>query len=1055
VKTLKNIAISASAGSGKTFNLTNRFIYLLHHFEAPERIVALTFTRNAAGEFFQKIIDKLRVAASDSRQAESLSRSIGIDADSARYLELLRLLIGRMHRLNLQTLDSFFYRLVAAFSLELGLSGSIQLLDESAEPRVRKSVRDRIVHRPGKMDTEMEAFWQAFKQATYGQEKRSVDKTVSDFIEVLYPLYLEAPDAQQWGRAATIWRGACPWQTEKPDWSALADRVEATAPKKLVAQNSFETTLQDIRNYPEAETLHTFLIRALEEAPNLLNGAAVIKSGRSEFAFERAAADALAAVIKAIVWHHLQRALENTAGVYKILNEYHTSYDRIVRRPGKLCFSDLTHLLNPEAPHSPLHQIDALSRQMLDFRLDGQFDHWLVDEFQDTSRPQWQVIANLIDEIIQDSSGERSFYYVGDTKQCLYLWRNSDDRLFHEIATHYQPLIEQQTLAMSWRSAPAILDAVNEVFEDRALIEAHFGTDVANRWARAWAPHEASPETERLSGYACWRETVADESGRSRNEQILAQLEALQPNKRGMTVGVLVRKNELANEIVDYIRAHSELSVHNGSAVQPASDNLAGVALIQLIQLAAHPGDRLARGYLQMIPEVTGGAPLADQAESIRRHLLSEGCEAGVRRAADHLRTYLPADDRRHRERLNMLVETARHYESEQESDLDGLLEQLRNAYRAETSPGDAIIVETVHKSKGLEYDVVLLVEESNRSRSDRSIRAHRDGSGQVEWILEPLRKDLMQADPQLAALHDASENQSGFDTLCNLYVAMTRAKRALYIFSQPKGASQGTAVKYLSERLGMDPDEDGIFWEIGDRRWDASFEPKTERRDAAPMGAPPTFQAAHPRLQLARPSSGKESQLSIGQFFDLEANAVQFGTRMHDAFEKIEWLEDDRGPAFESKGAPESDEARITQTLNACFANPELRALFSKPTGEVELWREKAFSYVEGDQFANGVFDRVHLIRGDEGSALRATIIDFKTDRIHEENTLEQASEKHRPQLEAYAKALSKIVGLDLASIELKLVFTDQACVVSMTDTEWSEVPPSLRGKRTMRVGE
>ncbi|MFT5826320.1 MAG: ATP-dependent exoDNAse (exonuclease V) beta subunit, partial [Yoonia sp.] len=88
--------------------------------------------------------------------------------------------------------------------------------------------------------------------------------------------------------------------------------------------------------------------------------------------------------------------------------------------------------------------------------------------------------------------------------------------------------------------------------------------------------------------------------------------------------------------------------------------------------------------------------------------------------------------------------------------------------------------------------------------------------------------------------------------------------------------------------------------------------------------------------------------------------------------------------------------------------------------------WRERAFSYIEGDQFTNGIFDRVVLHHDATGQISRAEIIDFKTDRIHKSNTIQQATEHHLPQLEAYRKALSKIIGIDAAVIELKLLFTN-----------------------------
>jgi len=231
---LDHIAISASAGSGKTYQLTNRFIYLLHLTESPERIVALTFTRSASGEFFRKIIGKLAAAAGDEAAAASLSRELGIAADRQRYHKLLARLIQGMHRLNLQTLDSFFYRVVAAFALELGLSGSLNLLDETAEPRVRAEVRDRIVHRPTELDAALTEFWQAFRQATYGREQRSVGKIIEDFIDGLFALYLEVPEESRWGREDRIWPAGCPWRpVGSPDWDALADALLAALPEDL------------------------------------------------------------------------------------------------------------------------------------------------------------------------------------------------------------------------------------------------------------------------------------------------------------------------------------------------------------------------------------------------------------------------------------------------------------------------------------------------------------------------------------------------------------------------------------------------------------------------------------------------------------------------------------------------------------------------------------------------------------------------------------------------------------------------------------------------------
>src|SRR5664279_4542702 len=101
MKPLRHVMILASAGSGKTYALTNRFVQLLAGGAPPERIVALTFTRKAAGEFFDVIINKLARAADSDRAARQLAKEIGAPGMAvADFLRLLRGMVDAMHRLH-------------------------------------------------------------------------------------------------------------------------------------------------------------------------------------------------------------------------------------------------------------------------------------------------------------------------------------------------------------------------------------------------------------------------------------------------------------------------------------------------------------------------------------------------------------------------------------------------------------------------------------------------------------------------------------------------------------------------------------------------------------------------------------------------------------------------------------------------------------------------------------------------------------------------------------------------------------------------------------------
>ena len=213
---------------------------------------------------------------------------------------------------------------------------------------------------------------------------------------------------------------------------------------------------------------------------------------------------------------------------------------------------------------------------MLYYRLDARYDHWLFDEFQDTSRSQWAIIKDLVDEAIQDS--ERTAFFVGDTKQSLYLWRNSDDRLFQSICEYYENAIERpNTLSESYRSAPAIMDAVNRVFDDRLAIQEYYGKTTSERWFRAWEKHYASEKTQNEHGYATWIDI--SKNGKSDKEtSVLNILKGLKDKSDNLSIGILVGKNSEAIELAYFLREQGlGIPIRIGSSLEPANDNVMGV----------------------------------------------------------------------------------------------------------------------------------------------------------------------------------------------------------------------------------------------------------------------------------------------------------------------------------------------------------------------------------------------------------------------------------------------------------------------------------------------
>jgi ATP-dependent exoDNAse (exonuclease V) beta subunit len=172
------------------------------------------------------------------------------------------------------------------------------------------------------------------------------------------------------------------------------------------------------------------------------------------------------------------------------------------------------------------------------------------------------------------------------------------------------------------------------------------------------------------------------------------------------------------------------------------------------------------------------------------------------------------------------------------------------------------------------------------------------------------------------------------------------------------------------------------------------------------------------------RPSGHSDTRLPARALFRADADRADFGSCIHKTLQHLAWL-DTTSPhpasALDLRDAPPD----IAATIRALLSTPAVRALFTLPEAPCELWRETPFELVLGDRWISGQFDRVHLHRDAAGRALRAEIIDFKTDRIASPESLAAATERHRPQLATYREALARLVALPESDIAAHLVFT------------------------------
>jgi len=1060
VRAIGHQVIRASAGSGKTYQLVTRYVGLLAEGIPPEEIVALTFSRKAAGEILDALVARLAGAAEVPERGggsarEALNRALAdggyrAELDRPEVLRLLRLLLGRLHLSRVGTLDSFFAGLVRAFPLELGLTGDFAILDGHPAAEARRSVLTRVLADAGD-EVLRDDFLEAYKQATFGQERKSFSETLDGFVEGLHETLLEAPSREAWGQPEAIWGGPDPWAFgEDVDPGLFGDHLrpllEAQGlPDRVLARwDDFILAVAALREgdrIDEPRTLTYLLEKLAPAAADLRRGRAELGMERRSVVLEGRAATLALGLLGRVCWLTLRGLRRRTRGLWRLLAAFEEVYDRQVRRSGRLGFRDVMQLLAPAGGAGT----GRLESRAIAWRMDGACTHWLLDEFQDTSTLQWRALRDLVDEVLQDPSGRRSLFYVGDVKQAIYGWRGGDASLFGRVLEHYGGAtggpIREVPMDVSWRSAPAIIDTVNQVFASVAGA-GDVPASTRQAWGREWRPHRTA--LVQLQGCASLLELpaagAAEEDRAARESLTVALLQEAAPHRRGLTAAVLVRANAAGPGLAERLRGAGIPAVWEGD--EALADNPLVATLLSLARAADHPGDCLAWEHLRMgplWPVLT--ARWGEARSGIVRGLLetvhARGFEGLVREWCAAWDAVSPMDPFL-AGRAEALAEAARSADAEGEVRSLVFSDLVHDrTVRAEPVRGGVSVL-TIHRAKGLQWDHVILPDLQGAKGRDTGVRLlverGRDLDRTPRWLLLRPPRPVLEADPVLGARDEAAETETWYERLCLLYVAMTRARRGLDLVVTGDRYGAGSLAGLVRAGLQGPPCTAGgpegarVLYRHGLERWFDALD-EEPRRPAPPAAAlrPLSRGAAPRRLPTRTPSGSERHAVGVaGLFLPGRSSALDRGKAVHSLFESLDWLDgvepDALAVAWRGRhpDAPEGVEAELLGALSV----PAIRALLRRPEGDVELWRERRFELVLDGEWISGAFDRVHLFRGATGAPAGARILDFKTDRGTEED-LHARVEGYRPQMELYRRALAAMTGLSLDAITWTLIFT------------------------------
>ena len=420
------LALKASAGSGKTFALTVRYISLLLLDANPNEILTLTFTNKAAAQMAQRIYDTLLSLGDDEAILDAIIEETNLSKQEV--LEKKETIIKKFisSELAIYTIDKFINKILREFSGYIGINDDFDIKFDDEELLLYKFLSsldetqfDSLISFAHRENKKLNSIVELFKILIDKNEKMEVMHYPKGSFEAVNLAILED-----------------------------ANKIKNFIDKSEVSKSGYNAV-----DFSTVEQL-------LEKGKTWLT-----KESLAEFSYFKKAKppqeldDNLVALQQNItLYYQIQESytLQNLFTIFKDFQEFRTNYNA---KRNSLEFSDITNIVYKLLEN-------YIEKDFLYFRLDTKYNHILIDEFQDTSTLQFKILFHLIDEIISGNPEVyKTFFYVGDTKQSIYRFRGGTKELFDYVASIFNPMLEVELLDKNYRSSKNVVNFVNNTFE--------------------------------------------------------------------------------------------------------------------------------------------------------------------------------------------------------------------------------------------------------------------------------------------------------------------------------------------------------------------------------------------------------------------------------------------------------------------------------------------------------------------------------------------------------------------------------------------------------------
>ena len=481
--------VAANAGSGKTYVLVNRIARLLLSGSAPDRLLCLTFTKAAAAEMSMRLFERLGkwTLMADDALAKELYVLSGVIADApllARARKLFAIALESPGGLRIQTIHAFCERLLKRFPLEANVVPQFSVLDERSTGELLNEARDLVLQHAAQDDP---ALADAISALTQYSAEAQFDELVHAAISERSWIDSFIRSTSRGDIEARLWN-KLRLEPQASTATVLSAALSVFDPAELrrVARALGHGTKTDVAKAPSFERLANERTEAALE--RVLAGLLTVEG---KLRAKLASNDALDADITlgpsmekfgraALDIRQKQNALfigQMTANLLHIAGEVLTAYHALKRRRAMLDYDDL---INHTAS-----LFKSPGAAWVLYKLDGGIDHILIDEAQDTSLRQWDIVRAIAQEFFSgigadrgQGPAQRTVFAVGDVKQSIMSFQGARPEEFIWMRDHIQEQtanvkarFELIELKKSYRSAPRILELVDDVFSDPAASE--------------------------------------------------------------------------------------------------------------------------------------------------------------------------------------------------------------------------------------------------------------------------------------------------------------------------------------------------------------------------------------------------------------------------------------------------------------------------------------------------------------------------------------------------------------------------------------------------------